>query len=95
MSRIVDLDAIAAEVATAEPIELRSNGATVLVHGEMPWRAAVAWDSNRIDEALTAIAVDATQVPVLRGALFAGEPSYREATRRLRAIWNTGESPAS
>lgn len=97
MSRVVDFDAIRAEITPDEPIEVRSGDTTILVRGEMPWEAAVAWDKGNLDDAVELLVIDAADADRLRGLLFGDHCSRATALKRLIAIWDVepGESGAS
>lgn len=97
MSRVVDFEAIKSEISVADPVEVRLNGTTVTIRGELPWEAAVAWDAGRIDDACASIVVNDDDAPKLRGMLFDDKPSKATALQRLVAIYKVdqGESPAS
>lgn len=96
MGRVVDFDAIRAEVKQGEPVEVRTGETVILVHPEWPWDSLVAWDDGNVDEALTAVVVDPDQMPALRDALFADRASRGVALKRLAAVYAVeGESKAS
>lgn len=96
MGRVVDFDAIQAEVTQGEPVEVKSGDTVFLVHPSWPWLSIVAWDAGRVDDALKAILVDEGQAEAFRDALFAGSASSSIALRRLAAVYSVeGESKAS
>lgn len=96
MGRVVDFDAIQAEVSQGEPVEVRSGDTVILVHPEWPWDSLVAWDNGDVDASLTAVVVDPMQVEAFHALLFAGSASRSIALKRLAAVYAVeGESGAS
>lgn len=96
MGRVVDFDAIQAEVSQGEPVEVRVGDTVILVHPEWPWDSLVAWDNGDTDASLKAVVVDPDQAQTLHDALFAGSASRSIALKRLAAVYSVeGESKAS
>src|SRR5688572_7573358 len=96
MGRVVDFDAIQAEVKQGEPVQVKSGDTTILVHAQWPWLSLVAWELGNIDEAVKAVVVDEEQAVAFRDLLFAGSASAGIALQRLAAVYAAkGESKAS
>lgn len=94
--RSVDFEAIRAETAPGEPVEVVAGKTKFLVRPELPWLAVEAWDRGDVDEALRAVLIDEKHLGKFRDLLFGDGASKNVALRRLVSIWNVeGESSAS
>jgi hypothetical protein len=94
VTRVVDFDAIRAEIKPGEPVEVRTGRHVFHVHPEMPWDFAVAWAAGRVQDAL-ALLVPAKELDQFRAAVFADNASRETALARIQAIYDVGESKAS
>lgn len=92
---MIDLDAVIAAEVSGDPIEVQVGGKTYKLRPEMPWDTAVLIGRGHADQAVAGLVVDEKDAPAFVSAFLAGNPVWSEVTRRINAVYGTGESVAS